>query len=57
MMGGGFGGCTITLVRQDAVAELSQRLLAEYATRTGLVGEAYLVQPAGGLEILEPWVG
>ena len=57
MMGGGFGGCTINLVRRDAAAELSQRLLAEYAARTGIVGEAYVVQPADGLEVLEPWLG
>ena len=36
MTGGGFGGCTVNLVHDDAVADLARAVLAEYPTRTGL---------------------
>ena len=36
MLGGGFGGCTINLVRNDAVESLKQIVNKEYFTQTGL---------------------
>ncbi len=35
MMGGGFGGCTINLVREDALADFEQVVKQKYAERTG----------------------
>ena len=35
MMGGGFGGCTINLVRKDAVDSLSQHITNNYQTPQG----------------------
>jgi galactokinase len=54
MTGGGVGGCTVSLVRQEAVAELERRLAAEYPAATGLPVEVYVCQVADGAgEILE----
>jgi galactokinase len=35
MMGGGFGGCTINLVREDALADFEQTITKQYEARTG----------------------
>ncbi|XWW45284.1 galactokinase [Fibrella sp. USSR17] len=35
MMGGGFGGCTINLVREDALADFEQVIQTKYLARTG----------------------
>ncbi|MEZ0485151.1 galactokinase [Fibrella aquatica] len=35
MMGGGFGGCTINLVREDALADFEQVVQQKYLERTG----------------------
>ena len=35
VMGGGFGGCTISLVKEESVNELKARLLKEYPIRSG----------------------
>ncbi|MEI6949999.1 galactokinase [Paraflavisolibacter sp. H34] len=36
MMGGGFGGCTINLIREEAIQPLVERLSKEYKAATGL---------------------
>ena len=35
MMGGGFGGCTINLVREESLADFEQIIQAKYLERTG----------------------
>ncbi|GAB3509458.1 galactokinase [Spirosoma knui] len=35
MMGGGFGGCTINLIREDALAHFTDLITKEYKARTG----------------------
>ncbi|MEZ0607204.1 galactokinase [Fibrella sp. WM1] len=35
MMGGGFGGCTINLVREEALADFEQTIRQQYLARTG----------------------
>jgi galactokinase len=49
MTGGGFGGCTVNLVRQDASREVSDRLQSEYKRITGILPEVYVTQPARGV--------
>jgi galactokinase len=39
MMGGGFGGSILALVRRDALGALSARLAADYPARTGRQGQ------------------
>ncbi|HXW07902.1 MAG TPA: galactokinase [Vicinamibacterales bacterium] len=48
MTGGGFGGCTVTLVEEAAVGELLQRLPPLYAARTRLDPEVYVAASADG---------
>ncbi len=55
MMGGGFGGCTITLAREDAVDVLRQAVDAQYLARTGLQASIDVCRAAGGPG--SAWVG
>lgn len=48
MMGGGFGGCTINLVQDDAVDALRTLVETQYPTRTGLQATTYICRAAGG---------
>ncbi|HWP63227.1 MAG TPA: galactokinase [Candidatus Binatia bacterium] len=52
MTGAGFGGCTVNLVRRDAVDRLRAAVEAEYPRRTGLTPAVYPVEPAAGAGII-----
>jgi galactokinase len=55
MMGGGFGGCSINLVKENAVDALVEKVSAQYTQATGLTLSAYAVQIANGTEeIVQP---
>jgi galactokinase len=48
MTGAGFGGCTVNLVRRDAVARLTEVVQRDYPARTGLIAHVYPVEPVAG---------
>jgi galactokinase len=48
MLGGGFGGCTINLVRSEAVDALSEVVNEQYPARTGRQAEIDVCRAAGG---------
>lgn len=48
MMGGGFGGCSINLVKENAVDALVEKVSAQYMQATGLTLGVYAVQIADG---------
>lgn len=48
MTGGGFGGCTVSLVREDCIEEFTRRVSEGYTKTTGLVPEFYITEAAGG---------
>lgn len=48
MMGGGFGGCTINLVREDAVELLIENAKHLYTVHNELPLDAYIVEPEDG---------
>lgn len=48
MMGGGFGGCTINLVRTEAVDALRQAVEKQYPERTGRQASIDICRAAGG---------
>ena len=54
MTGGGFGGCTVTLVRTDCVAAVANTLTIEYRKRTGLTATTFVSRPARGAHVLDP---
>ena len=46
--GGGFGGCTVSLVKKDAVEEFERSVLSAYRERTGQEGEVYRIEVGDG---------
>ncbi|MEI8133006.1 MAG: galactokinase, partial [Leptolinea sp.] len=50
--GGGFAGCTVNLVKNEATPEFSERLSSMYESQTGLHPEVYVCQASQGAEIV-----
>ena len=48
MTGGGFGGCTINLVRTDSVAAFKRTVRVGYEHATGLAPEIFVCSTANG---------
>ncbi len=53
MTGAGFGGCTVNLVRRDAVDAFRAAVERDYPSRTGRTPKVLVVEPSGGAGILE----
>lgn len=52
MMGAGFGGCTVSIVEDDAVNEFITAVGRNYKERTGLQADFYIVETGNGAAIL-----
>ncbi len=48
MTGAGFGGCTVNLVRPDAIERLRNAVTSTYAERVGLKPRVFTVRPVAG---------
>jgi len=53
MMGGGFGGCTINIVKAAAIDELVEKLSIGYKEKMGLELSAYISNIENGTEVIE----
>ncbi len=54
MTGGGFGGCTVMLVRADRVVAIVDTLTREYQRRHGRAMTSFLSRPARGAHLIAP---
>jgi len=54
MTGGGFGGCTVSLVGVEHLDAFCETVGKGYRERTGIDPHVYVVEAAQGAEILEP---
>jgi galactokinase len=48
MTGGGFGGCTVALVREDAVPSVAEAIQTQYPARTGKTPQVYVCRATEG---------
>ena len=53
MTGGGFGGCTVSLVRDEAIEAFKAFVGAEYEKKTGLKADFYVAEIGDGVMRLE----
>ncbi len=53
MMGGGFGGCTINLIKEDEIENITQMLSSSYQKEMGKNLSPYIVQTDDGTGIIE----
>lgn len=54
MMGGGFGGCTINLIKEDALDELIPQIRKAYESDMALPLTDYIVQIEDGTSVITP---
>jgi galactokinase len=53
MTGGGFGGCTVALVKADAVEAIEKKIEADYKGKTGITPSMFVSRPGQGATILK----
>ncbi len=53
LTGAGFGGCTVNLVAQDALAHFERSVGLRYREATGLTADFYRVSPGAGARVVE----
>ena len=53
LLGGGFGGCTISLVKNESVEKFKDNILAEYPKKTGIKPEIYICSAEEGAHRIE----
>ena len=54
LTGGGFGGCTVNLVKSEDAATFAERIHAKYQEATGISAEIYNCHAAAGAHPIEP---
>jgi galactokinase len=52
MTGAGFGGCTVNIVRLDALEDFRRAVLADYPRRTSLQPAVHVVRPVDGAQFI-----
>lgn len=52
MMGGGFGGCTINLIRKDAIGGFVEKIQHRYGQQYGIIPECYMVGSGMGAGLI-----
>ena len=53
MTGGGFGGCAVALVKTELVEAISQKIAADYKTKTGIEATIFVSRPAAGATVIK----
>jgi galactokinase len=52
MTGGGFGGCTVSLIETKRTPEILETIANRYQSATGIVPTAFVTQPAQGAKVI-----
>jgi len=52
MTGGGFGGCAIALVKDEAAVAFVENIRSRYEKSTGLKPNIYICEASNGVEVL-----
>jgi galactokinase len=49
MTGGGFGGCTVSLVKEDKIPDFIEKIGAIYLAKTGIKADFYVAEISDGV--------
>ena len=52
MTGGGFGGCAVALVREDAAEDFAETVAASYEQRSGIKPNVYVCHATDGAAVV-----
>ena len=55
MTGGGFGGCSVSMVRAESVERFGASLAAGYTAATGIAPEILVCSPGEGVSMVSDW--
>jgi galactokinase len=53
MTGGGFGGCTVSLVQTEFIEAITAKLASDYKKKTGIEATIFVTRPAAGATIMK----
>jgi len=53
MMGGGFGGCTINLIENNAIESISKIVIEKYRKKFGLEAKIYVTKINSGTSLIK----
>ncbi len=53
LLGGGFGGCTISLVKNESIEKFKENIMLEYPKKTGIKPEIYICSAEEGAHRIE----
>lgn len=53
LLGGGFGGCTISIVKNESIEKLKENIMLEYPKKTGIQPEIYICSAEEGAHRIE----
>jgi galactokinase len=53
MTGGGFGGCTVSIVKASAAHFVQEKITRDYQARTGITPDAFVTSAAAGTHVLK----
>ena len=53
MTGGGFGGCTVALIKTSAVNAISKKLVEGYKREVGIEPAVFVSRPAAGATVIK----
>jgi galactokinase len=51
--GAGFGGCTVSLIREESIESYRNEVVPRYERKTGCQAEVYICTPAAGASVLK----
>jgi len=52
LMGGGFGGCTINIVKSEGALSLAEKIIDDYKKQFGIQAESYKVKIVDGAGLI-----
>jgi galactokinase len=53
MMGGGFGGCTLNIVKKDAVENFIEQQALDYSKQFNIKLDCYVVQLSNSVQVVK----